>query len=475
MKQFIDIHCHLFDRKILTVRIIAELVEAILGITDKNENIKEYNSPVELHKSLKKTKKEIEHIIDFFKIVLKKNSTEVFEVLEENYDFKYLVVPLTMDLEYCFEDDYDNFSQFELEKILHEPIKKFDNYITSYTNNAIKAHSLFKKDNKTYSNINKIDFLFDKFFLAYKKFKKHISFFKENSTELENLIFRKNYLSSFDKQIKDIKELKENPKYRNKVFPFYAVDPRRKDIRKLLEENIYPQGDFYGVKLYAPNGYSPLDNELIKEDGIYDFCIKNKIPITAHCSHMGFATFMNEITVNGEVYDKKNKRIYMPEDNKVTFKTELFEKGWIQERAETLNHPKLWEKVLEKYTDLKLNLAHFGNSEIKPINGSEYDFEWTEIIKELMNKYDNLYTDLSCYTDYEKLKTIKTEYFCKASNEIKKRFLYGSDFSLNITKISMKNYLRNFHNVFNDEEFELLASTNNTEFLGLNKNPNILT
>ena len=74
--------------------------------------------------------------------------------------------------------------------------------------------------------------------------------------------------------------------------------------------------------------------------------------------------------------------------------------------------PDSWKKVLEKYPKLKICLAHFGGSRFMDgtffsLDGSSYNAEnendtiyycWMNKISELIKEYDNVYTDLSCYS-----------------------------------------------------------------------------
>jgi len=95
----------------------------------------------------------------------------------------------------------------------------------------------------------------------------------------------------------------------------------------------------------------------MKPGGLYDFCSKNNIPVTAHNSYSGFATPLEEVEIFGDIY--VNNAV-TPVHGNVTF-SKAFSTGWIQDRAEKLNHPEIWKKVLLNYPNLKLNLAHFGD------------------------------------------------------------------------------------------------------------------
>lgn len=101
------------------------------------------------------------------------------------------------------------------------------------------------------------------------------------------------------------------------VYPFLSADPRQPNILQIVKDNVGANKTFIGVKLYAPTGYSPTDPLLYstgdtysdKEDCLYNYCMKNDIPITAHCSDSGFATFNNTAKVKGYIYTADKDKI----------------------------------------------------------------------------------------------------------------------------------------------------------------------
>lgn len=65
-------------------------------------------------------------------------------------------------------------------------------------------------------------------------------------------------------------------------------------------------------------------------------------------------------------------------------------------------HPKNWRTVLDKYPKLKLCLAHFGGQEWdSEEGGSGLESDWVKEITTLCSRFENVYTDMSCY-DLEK-------------------------------------------------------------------------
>lgn len=81
--------------------------------------------------------------------------------------------------------------------------------------------------------------------------------------------------------------------------------------------------------------------------------------------------------MHGHVY--RNGEV-VPHDGVLEFRHyRLTDKLRVKEKAELLNHPRLWEKVMEAFPRLRLNLAHFGCQD----EGTE----WTELIYGMMEKF----------------------------------------------------------------------------------------
>lgn len=75
---------------------------------------------------------------------------------------------------------------------------------------------------------------------------------------------------NFQEQIDMILDCKKALK--NKVFPFFVIDPRRKGIFDMFMHHVVKEKNFTGVKIYCPNGYTPTDPMLFgKESG--DECV----------------------------------------------------------------------------------------------------------------------------------------------------------------------------------------------------------
>jgi len=196
---------------------------------------------------------------------------------------------------------------------------------------------------------------------------------------------------------------------------------------------------FMGIKVYPPLGFDPWPEPGIERDKVcilYEYCIKNNIPITAHCSPGGF------------IVDKSFK---------------------------DFSSPYKWEMVLKYYNELRLNLAHFGGVENK---------KWPEKITSMILEYDtarsdykypNLYTDISYQgvdrNSYKKLKRLiekNIEGEEKKRRRLLEHIIFGSDFMINLQDIgSYSDYLRYFFDTdaFTIDEKDHLCRINAEKFL----------
>lgn len=276
---------------------------------------------------------------------------------------------------------------------------------------------------------------------------------------------------AYNAQVADIERLTR--KHPNEIFPFYSVDPRRESNFRRNEDGTYDLspmtsklrregGVFVGFKLYTPLGYSPTNPLLMS---LYAYCERHEVPIVAHVSGSGMTTLANELWVDGDVWN----------DGKVVEVNGVWkfrEKGLLSrervlEHCETLNHPMLWEKVLRSFPRLKIDLAHFGQ-----LPGT---MTWTNHIWRLMTEKDkegnyvfrNLYVDLSNIIEEDMLTKIHDTYFANRE-ELESRFLYGSDYYMNmIYERDMNAYVERFKRVFGEDGWQRIAVENPHRFLDL--------
>ena len=144
--------------------------------------------------------------------------------------------------------------------------------------------------------------------------------------------------------------------------------------------------------------------------------------------------------------------------------------------------PESWKYVLEAHPKLKVNFAHFGRCYTNTtkvldkvlttvLSQSTISHDtWMKTIIDYIIKYDNVYTDLSfSLTDNSFVKALETMLLTKneATEKLKSRIMFGSDFSINLLKIDSYNtYLKNFESSnFEDDVIKRTTTTNVRKFL----------
>ena len=219
---------------------------------------------------------------------------------------------------------------------------------------------------------------------------------------------------------------------------------RRKSIDAIEWEkfngNIESIGSHYflGIKVYPPLGFDPWPEAGFEREKVcylYQFCINNNIPITAHCSPGGFLV----------------KKAY-----------------------KEFSSPYKWESVLKKYSKLRLNLAHFGG-----VERSEWRKKIADMILEVDPKngqyiYSNFYTDISYQgvdeKSYDKLKRFLDGYDRMSRRRLVERIIFGTDFMINLQDINAYSaYLDYFFKTgtLTLEEKDMLCNKNAERFLFL--------
>jgi predicted TIM-barrel fold metal-dependent hydrolase len=242
------------------------------------------------------------------------------------------------------------------------------------------------------------------------------------------------------------------------VFPFLSVDPRRPDILETVKQKVGPDKAFLGIKLYPPMGFSPTDPVLMGDDGLYAHCQGKGIPVTAHCSNGGFATYANKVVVSGHIVDRNTGKVREVNHETIEFQNIFFSEtnAAIDERANILNNPMIWELVVNKYPRLYLNLAHLGGK----------SDDWRKRILSMMQPENNLYSDLACHSDPALLRKIQAEIFSnEPSFPAKGRIMYGSDYyMLMLFSDNLDGYLKSFKELF-AEDFRAISFLNPQKFM----------
>ncbi len=468
MPKYYDIHNHLFNKdflaKELLYRLMKELKKMLRVEEEPERGIKEFTGKME----------DVLRALKRFRYALKvfggENSIAVYRELDKTYRGEFILTPLTFDLTWCFAASADRDAGAAVARPFNDI---FDEEMKSMFD-AVEAH--VKPLSRDFND--KATPEEDELWREYLREKKTLL---EGAVELREQHERNlgtqpgtrgiggipDMFDGFQEQIRQLLELKNHPDYKDMIYPFLAIDPRRPGIADYARAHVGKGKDFAGIKLYCPNGYSPTDPLLYgtdgQKDGIYAFCETNGIPVTAHNSNSGFATFSKSVVITGDIHF--NGKLYSLNNENLKFKHCILEKEAIGERAVTLNHPMLWEKVVQKYPDLILNLAHFGGGEQLGLAVDDPADEnlWSNwIIKLIKDPRYHIYTDISCFFDFE---VIRKFIASPVYPEIRHKVLYGSDFTLILLfEDDFEANVRQFKECFG-ADFDLIAGSNPREFL----------
>ena len=466
MPKYFDVHNHLFNKNFLAKELLYRMMKEMKNFMHKEQEISRGFEDSE--RGIKSTIQTLKRYSKALKVFTRKNSIAVYKELDKTYKGEFILTPLTFDLTYCFAPSADRGAGEDQEPTVAEV---FESEINSMFETVEQGSRKLSRDFNRESTAEE-DALWKEYQMEKENFLKSTREFGENiEPEVgaqERGIFKKTtQRDGWEEQLRQIIELKEHPDYKDIVFPFLAIDPRRPGITEYAKENVGKGKLFAGIKLYCPNGYSPTDPVLFgsngQKDGLYAFCEERGIPVTAHNSDGGFATLAKSVFVSGLIH--VNGKLHQLDNERLIFTKSILEKEAVYERALTLNHPLIWGKVAEKYPKLILNLAHFGGGQ--QLNAAVENPDditlWSNRIIELVkDKRYNVYTDISCFSDFEIIKKFAES---QIFTDIKKKVLYGSDYTLLLFfENDFDENLKQFRQCFGDN-FDVIASENPQVFL----------
>lgn len=420
--QKVDVHCHLFNKKIASIPLLLDLIKSIM------KSNRQVANDVCMETDGASPASQVKRISRLLKLLLSKNEDRLIKYLL-GYEPDALCVPLMFDLKYAVE------SKEALETLRQMKVSLQEELDTVYSEN--------QPDRSPVANDRNDEDGFEDLFNEIDRF---IVESQGAADQLETNSFGGD---TFDEQYRQLMRLRD--KHACVIKPFFAVDPRRPDVFERMKQALETDG-FGGVKLYCPNGYSPLDPRL---DKVYHYCVVNDVPVTAHCSYGGFATLENRVVVQGAIYQDNQVKEY---SGLLRFNKRIVEAGGIEERALALNHPDLWAVVLGKYPRLRLNLAHAG---VRGADDIEERHEWSRLIFDLMLRNENLYTDFSCNSSEASISHLwrlasEADACHVGGLKVTDRVMFGTDFWLNMLFIGMDQYMNSFRSAFAGKEEDLV-------------------
>lgn len=264
----------------------------------------------------------------------------------------------------------------------------------------------------------------------------------------------------YETQLHEVMGVKEI--YGDKILPFLFIDPRmgKEQCIKLVKhyfDKENPRG-VVGIKLYPALGYYPFHPDL---EPVYAFAADNEIPIMTHAYKGGGGYYTGKFTPNMMSYHSFNPTTESKDFlNKHLSPFDPKKSG--RYFADIFLHPILYTDVLKKYENLKICFAHFGGLEEIIAQGQGDKENWTDTIKSFIQKYPNVYTDVSYSFAYKEANA----YFHQdmQTQKLKDRILFGSDFFLSSLEGSDKKLTQ----VFSEQlkpHFSDLSVTNPSRFL----------
>lgn len=465
MNKYFDVHNHLFNKHFLGKELLYRMMKELRKFIDLQKDRSLDRGP---DRGLKKVIATLKIYKNAIRVFTKKNSIAIYEELDKTYKGEFILTPLTFDLTYCFaptaDRDLPAGSQEIINDAINDEMEVLFDMVESQTRSMSRVFNPFAESEE--------DKLWNEFLEEKEQFLKIAEEFQQSDeipeTDGTRGIFKKRGPSDgWNEQLRQIEELKTHPVYKDMVYPFLAIDPRRPGIAEYAKANVGKGKMFAGVKLYCPNGYSPTDPLLFgsegNRDGIYAFCEDNGIPVTVHNSDGGFATLAKSVVINGLI--QVNGKLIQLNNELLKFSKGITEKDAIYERALSINHPLIWGKVAEKYPNMLLNLAHFGGGrqlEAAMDHPDNLNLWSNRIIELLKDDRYKVYTDVSCFSEFSAIdKLIASPVYQK----IKSRILYGSDYTLLLLfEDNFDENVRQFRTKFGSD-FDIIARENPMEFL----------
>ena len=253
----------------------------------------------------------------------------------------------------------------------------------------------------------------------------------------------------YKEQLKELAELKSI--YPDAILPFVHLDPRRPGMMDILKSCI-EDWNFAGIKIYPSLGYFPYD---VRLKPMYEYAEKYDLPIISHCSPY------NPTYNRSWPYEIKA----MLSGSKIPLDLDTRNrKRLCSNFANPLNYP----FVLDEYKKLRICLAHFGSEYYwtRYLDHPEDKDNWLILIKDMMEKYPNLYTDIS-YTlnNQEFFPLLKV---LLADPKIREQILFGSDYYMVEYKATERRFGLDLRGYIGETNFRTIALDNPKQFLGIN-------
>jgi predicted TIM-barrel fold metal-dependent hydrolase len=298
-------------------------------------------------------------------------------------------------------------------------------------------------------------------------------------------------------QIRQLEVMKQNPAIADIFFPFLFADPRRFEADasylELMKEKL-GAGLFSGIKMYPALGYWPFDKRL---KSMYDFCLENNIPIMTHCvagvvhSRDKKPEGFNVHPMNPDIQleGRKPKHYTIHYSNPLSFHClmdkQLLSRYWDMPEAEVENYEKLkvcfghfggnseWKRYLKiPWVPARDDGRYEGKSPaLEPENWNyklkpdDTDYSWFSIIRQMMEKYENVYADISFMLYDQETWPLLKVLLKNKELKFKDRVLFGTDFYVVAQKGTERELSLGIRAYLGEELFTQIAKTNVERYL----------
>lgn len=251
----------------------------------------------------------------------------------------------------------------------------------------------------------------------------------------------------FETQLEELAAIKRDPAYTDLIYPFIFIHPERPLLHTLVKKYMENE-NFAGLKMYPPLGYYPFDKRL---DLVLSYAEQNDIPVTTHCSRGG-------VYYKGDIRDLKHPITgkQVPK-RKNKYLTDIY------------TEPDNYYYLLNKFPDLKINIAHFGGyDEWEKYLGNtlvdeDGEVNWFTKVCDLVRSHVNVYTDVS-YTLFN-TQLIPLLKVVLQDPTLKNKVLFGSDFYMTEIEESEREFCINLRASLGEGDFKLIAEENPGLFL----------
>jgi predicted TIM-barrel fold metal-dependent hydrolase len=293
----------------------------------------------------------------------------------------------------------------------------------------------------------------------------------------------------YSTQIEQLAGLKGKTEYSDLIFPFVFADPRRISQQPEYLGNLLDwlsSKIFSGIKMYPALGYWPFNQQL---EMVYDYALEHNIPIISHC-------------VRGVVHDR-GKKLFANHP----IKTEAALPGKkAKEYTSHFTHPINFHALLDStiitqywgkkkdYSKLKVCIAHFGGSDewrkylMNPwvadndnsmqekhaslkienwcfeLETSASNYSWFTVIKDMIEKYENVYADIS-FMLYDRELWPLLKLLLTTNPDLRERVLFGTDYYVVAQKGTERELSIGIRSYLGEELFYQIARKNVDRFL----------